>query len=284
MYILTFDIEEWFHLLDNASTKNEESWRRYEVRIHENTDRILQLLIDKKQSASFFCLGWIAEKYPEIIRKISQCGFEICSHTHMHQLSYEQTPLEFKNDVERSIKVLEDLTGQKVTTFRAPGFSISESNKNYLKLLTELGIENDCSIFPVNRAHGGYSSFGCAEPCIIDYEGKEIKEFPLNYYEIAGRKIVFSGGGYFRFIPYFLLKYFMKKSDYVMAYFHPRDFDIDQPIIQELSPLRKFKSYYGLGNAFDKLNSLITDYKFIDLHEAVYKIDWSKVKRISLHE
>jgi len=122
MNILTFDIEEWFHILDNKSTKTEIEWSNYESRIHQNMDTIYEILDSTNKTASFFVVGWMAEKYPEVIRKISEKGFEIGSHTHLHQLAYEQDRSTFFKDVEKSIKTIEDCTGKKVNAFRAPGF------------------------------------------------------------------------------------------------------------------------------------------------------------------
>ena len=129
MNILTFDIEEWFHILDNSSTKTINEWSNFESRIHVNMERLFLILEKADQKATFFCLGWIAETYPEIIRQIVDKGYEIGSHTRMHQLVYEQNPEEFRKDVDHSIKTLEDISGQKVKYFRAPGFSIREDNK-----------------------------------------------------------------------------------------------------------------------------------------------------------
>ena len=160
MKILTFDIEEWFHILDNDSTKTEKNWVNYESRIHQNMERIFDVLETTNTKASFFVLGWIAEKYPEIVRSISDKGYEIGSHTTMHQLVYQQDRNQFQTDVERSIKSLEDISGEKVKMFRAPGFSITEQNKWAFEVLYELGIEIDSSIFPAKRAHGGLPNYG----------------------------------------------------------------------------------------------------------------------------
>ena len=126
MNILTFDIEEWFHILDNDSTKTEKEWSNYESRIHQNMERIFSVLDSVNVRASFFVLGWIAEKYPEVVREISKRGYEIGSHTTLHQLVYEQNREDFFQDVNRSIKTLEDISGEKIRMFRAPGFSITE--------------------------------------------------------------------------------------------------------------------------------------------------------------
>jgi polysaccharide deacetylase family protein (PEP-CTERM system associated) len=278
MKILTFDIEEWFHILDNESTRNESDWQGFECRIYENMDRIHKVLDSKKQSATFFCLGWVARKYPEIIKEIDRRGYEIATHSDQHQLAYEQSKSEFEADLERSVKSLEDLTGKKVRAYRAPGFSLMQQNKWVFEILLKYGIEIDASVFPAERAHGGFPQFGQAEPCWIDIDGMMLKEFPINLYPVAGKHLIFSGGGYFRLFPYPFLKYMTKKSDYVMTYFHPRDFDEDQPVVPGLNAIRKFKSYHGIKNCMPKLEKLLDDYKFIDIKKADENTDWSKAK------
>lgn len=282
MNILTFDIEEWFHLLDNESTKNESSWNKYESRIHKNMDIIFDILKKNNVSATFFVLGWIAKKYPEIVKRISKNGFEIGSHTHTHQLIYNQTRLEFYNDLEWSIKSLEDLIGEKIISFRAPGFSIKDKNKWAFEVLYELGIRQDCSVFPAYRSHGGLPKCRFNKPFILKYNGATLKEFPINTKKLFNFPIIFSGGGYFRLLPFNIIKTFSNNSDYIMAYFHPRDFDSNQPIIKELSILKKFKSYVGLKNCKNKLEKWLNDEKFIDLSKAEKLIDWSSVPIVNI--
>ena len=227
-------------------------------------------------------LGWIAETYPEIVRQIVDQGYEIGSHTRMHQLVYEQKPEDFKKDVEYSIKTLEDISGYKVKYFRAPGFSIREDSKWAFEILAELGIEVDSSIFPGPRAHGGFPSYKSPGPSILKYKGIKIKEFPINYITLWGNSIIFSGGGYFRLFPYILIKFWTTNSDYVMTYLHPRDFDATQPVINDLSMLRKFKSYVGLRNSENKLQRWITNFEFIDMASAIQKIDWATVPEVDI--
>ena len=282
MNILTFDIEEWFHILDNNSTKNEKNWINYESRIHSNMDKIYEILDVTNSKASFFVLGWIAEKYPELIREICDRGHEIGSHTHLHQLVYEQDKNTFYQDVDRSIKTLEDISGKKIRMFRAPGFSITETNKWAFEVLYELGIEIDSSVFPAQRSHGGFAQYGAAEPSILKYNGVQLKEFPINAYNIFNKPLMFSGGGYFRLLPYNVIKSFTKKSSYVMSYFHPRDFDPTQPMIEDLSLQRKFKSYVGLKTSKRKLINLLDAYEFTDIATANDIVDWKKVRNIKL--
>jgi polysaccharide deacetylase family protein (PEP-CTERM system associated) len=280
MKILTFDIEEWFHILDNDATKTEADWEGFESRIHGNMDKIHGMLDDQK--ATFFCLGWVARKFPEVLMEIDRRGHEIATHSDLHQLAYEQNRQTFEQDLERSIKSIEDVIGKKVRAYRAPGFSLMAQNKWVFEVLMKNGIEIDASIFPAERSHGGFAQFGHAEPCWIDIDGMRMKEFPINLSSFAGKNLIFSGGGYFRLFPYPLLDALTKNSDYVMTYFHPRDFDAKQPMVPGLNFVRKFKSYYGLKGCLSKLDKLIKKHEFVDIRTAEASIDWEKAKVVKL--
>jgi polysaccharide deacetylase family protein (PEP-CTERM system associated) len=227
-------------------------------------------------------LGWIAETYPEVIREIVDRGYELGTHGTMHQLVYEQTPKEFAKDLEFSIKSLEDLSGQKVKYYRAPGFSVGKDNKWAFEIMVENGIEVDCSIFPAKRTHGGFPSYRQQVPSILKYNGVMLKEFPINCNSILGKPIIFTGGGYFRLFPYSLIKKWTHETDYIMSYFHPRDFDAQQPVIHELSLIRKYKSYMGLKNSNHKLEQWLTDFNFIDVGTAVEQVNWKFVPIVEI--
>ena len=282
MKILTFDIEEWFHLLDNNSTKSVKDWSNFESRIKLGMDLIFNIIDSAKVNATFFVVGWIAEKHPDIIKAISDLGFEVGSHTYLHQLAYEQDRQTFFNDVEKSIKILEDTTGNKVRSFRAPGFSITARNKWAFEVLHELGIEIDASVFPANRAHGGLSSYKEAKPSILKYNGIQLKEFPINIHNVFGKSLIFSGGGYFRLLPYQIIKSWTSNADYVMTYFHPRDFDHQQPVVPGLSLPRRFKSYVGLKQCQSKLEQWLKDFDCVDIETANQKINWDRVPIVNL--
>ncbi len=282
MRILTFDIEEWFHLLDNDSTRTALEWSSFECRIHGNVQRIVELLQRHGQKATFFCLGWVARNYPEVIRTLTDAGYEIGSHGDMHQLVYEQGPQAFRRDLQDSLRALEDVTGRKVRYYRAPGFSIRDKDLWAFEILAECGIELDCSIFPAHRAHGGFPSYGVPMPSLIRYRGAEIRELPISYARVFGRPVVFSGGGYFRLAPYSLVKNWTAGSEYLMSYLHPRDFDADQPRIGELSPARTFKAYVGLSGALAKLERWIGDFGFVDIGTAAAMVDWDSVPVVDL--
>lgn len=282
MNVLTFDIEEWFHLLDFDTTRSEQEWGKFEVRIYENVERILRLLDETDTKATFFIIGWVAKTYPDLVRRISE-KYQIGCHSMEHQLVWQQTRREFKDDVEKGIKVLEDITGKKVECYRAPGFSIHESEAWAFEVLYDLGIRYDCSVFPAPHSHGGMPSYPKDAPGIIEYNGLQMKEFPVSFKKVAGRHLVFSGGGYFRLFPYPLIKKWSYESgDYLLSYIHPRDLDAGQPMLRGLPPLRIFKSYVGLKGAENKLRKYITEFRFTDITEADSMIDWNKTIRINL--
>ena len=282
MNILTFDVEEWFHLLDNDSTRSEEQWKGFEVRIYQNMERIFRILEDTNTKATFFIIGWIAKTYPDIVKEIAS-KYQIGSHTMNHQLVWQQSADAFREDVSSSIKLLDDITGQTVEAFRAPGFSIRESEAWAFEILYDLGIRMDSSIFPAHHAHGGMPSYNSAMPSWIGYNGVRLKEFPIVYKKVLGKHIIFSGGGYFRLFPYSVLrKWTADNPDYVLSYVHPRDLDADQPLIKELSLFRRFKSYYGLCGAEGKLRRWLNEFRFVDLRTADRLIDWASVPVIEL--
>jgi polysaccharide deacetylase family protein (PEP-CTERM system associated) len=280
MNILTFDIEDWYNCDFITQDFN---WDNYEVRIYEGIDRILGELENRKLKGTFFCLGWIAEKHPDVIRSIHAQGHHIGCHSYQHELSFRFDREGFKQDTDKSKKLIEDLIGEPINSFRAPGFSISEKNVWALEVLSELGFEYDCSIFPAAHDYGGFASYGKAEPAVLQLpNGMLLKEFPINIQTVFGKDIVFSGGGFFRLFPYALIKHWAKQSPYIMTYFHTRDFDPGQPMIDSLPMMRKFKSYVGLKTSFAKFQKLLNDFEFISVKEADSLVDWQKARIIEL--
>ena len=280
MNILTFDIEDWYNCDFITPDLN---WDKYEVRIYKGVAQILEELDIRRIKATFFCLGWIAEKHPDIIRWIHSHGHHIGCHSYQHELSFRFNWEEFRQDTEKAKKLIEDLIGESINAFRAPGFSITERNIWSLEVLTELGFEYDCSIFPAIHDYGGFISYGKSEPAILKLSnGSQIKEFPINIKQTWGKKIVFSGGGYFRLYPYYLIKNWALDTPYLMTYFHTRDFDPDQPRIDSLPTIRKFKSYVGLSTAFTKFQNLLSDFEFVSVKEANELVDWKSARVIDL--
>jgi len=280
MNILTFDIEDWYNCDFITQDFN---WDKFEVRIYENLYRILEELEKRNIKGTFFCLGWIAENHPDVVKAIAREGHQLGCHSYQHELSYRFDRSGFLKDTEKSKKLIEDLIGQPINAFRAPGFSISENNIWALEVLTELGFEYDCSIFPAKHDYGGFVNYGKVEPVtLLLPNGASLKEFPINIIKVFGNNVVFSGGGFFRFFPYTLIRHWAKKSPYMMTYFHPRDFDPGQPMVQTLPFMRKFKSYVGLSTSFSKFQRLLDDFEFVDIRKADELIDWERTRMIKL--
>jgi polysaccharide deacetylase family protein (PEP-CTERM system associated) len=283
MNVLTIDVEDWFHILDLGTTREESAWGSYESRIDGNVGAILDVLARKRVRATFFCLGWVARKHPHVVKRIFEAGHEIACHSDSHQLVYEQSREAFGDDLRMALSSIENTIGKKVRAYRAPGFSITKDQTWAFEALLENGIEIDCSVFPATRGHGGFPEFQSSGPCRIWLSGRSLKEFPINTWSVLGRRLIFSGGGYFRLLPYWLLQRLWRRADYVMTYFHPRDFDPSQPLVQGLPFVRRFKSYYGLSFAMSKFERLLDEFQFVDLRSADRLVDWMSVPEIQLH-
>jgi len=280
MNILTFDIEDWYNC-DFIS--HDYDWDKYEVRIYEGVNRILEALESHQVKGTFFCLGWLAENHPEVIRSIHKAGHQVGAHSYQHCLATEQDKKTFYADTERTKKGLEDVIGAEVNAYRAPGFSVTQNNLWVLDQIYELGFRYDCSIFPAAHDYGGFPDFGHSAPSLLSLaNGGVLKEFPINFAQVAGKNLVFSGGGFFRLFPYFLIKKWSKEADYLMSYFHPRDFDPGQPVMEDLPRLRKFKSYVGLKTSYNKLLKYLNDFEFVNLLEADALVNWEDAKSIDI--
>lgn len=269
MNILSIDLEEWYTY--ELFKKGPRSY--YEPHLNYYLDLVLDRFEQNNIKATFYCLGIIARSHPEIINKIVSKGHEIGCHSDVHSFIGRMSPLEFENDTKKAIGSLEDVVGEKIVHYRAPAFSISEKTSWALEILINQGIQYDSSIFPSNRSFGGFPSFSESKPTIIETKSGSIKELPMNYANFAGNRIMFTGGGYFRLLPYPLIKKMMNESDYNMSYFHLRDFDEHQ---KKVYNLRYLKSYYGIKGAFAKFEKYTQDFKFISVGDAVEQIDWEK--------
>jgi polysaccharide deacetylase family protein (PEP-CTERM system associated) len=274
MNILTFDIEDWYNLDFISGNLN---WDKYEVRIYQTVGKILEELSKRNLTATFFCLGWLAENHPNIIKEINSCGHHIGCHSYQHQLLSNFTREQFKLDTIKAKELIENVIGKEVTAYRAPGFSITKNNLWALEILVDLGFSYDCSIFSGRHDYGGFQGYSYAQPSILKLPNGTLKEFPINIKKIAGMDIVFSGGGYFRILPYFLIKKWSNDSQYLMTYFHPRDFDHEQPVFEGLPLSRRFKSYVGIKGAFEKFQTYLNDFDFVSILEADNHIVWEEL-------
>jgi len=292
MNILTFDTEEWFlekFYLGDRSDK----YPIYDYYFKS----ILDLLDERKIKATFFCVGGLATHYPEVVRAIADKGHEVGCHSNTHLWLSTFNRNELKEDTMTAIKSLEDVSGQKVVSYRAPAFSIGENNKWALEVLAECGIERDASIYPAVRDFGGFSSFPTDGPCIVKVGDATLKEFPICLTSFVGKQLAYSGGGFFRFFPLSFVKSTMRSNDYNMAYFHIGDV-MHKPLVLRSKEfyesyykepgtfknrfVRMMKTSFGTRYAFDKMCKLIKSFDFVNLEEANNNIDWNNTKTISL--
>jgi polysaccharide deacetylase family protein (PEP-CTERM system associated) len=272
MHVLTFDVEDWFHVLDNDATGSPSAWPLLESRVERNTLRILDELGVRGIRATFFCLGWIAEHHPALVRRIAAEGHEVGTHSYAHLPVCEACRDAFEPDLRRSLHLLEDLIGRRVTCYRAPGGTLSLHHAWAIDTLIAQGIEVDCSIPRARLGGRGHGPVG--GPATIASHGGCLRELPLGGERAFGVDFRCSSSGYFRLSPYAVVQWQLRQGRYVMSYFHPRDFDPDQPTVEGLSLLRRLKARVGLRSAFVRFRSLLDEFEFVNVREAVGQIDW----------
>ena len=277
-HIITFDIEDWYNHDDYS---RDFKWEKHEVRIYEDTEKILSALADRNMKGTFFCVGWIAEHHPKVIKDIAAAGHHLGCHAYQHELASRFTPEEFKADTYKAKCLIEDVSGCEVNAFRVPSFSITTKNLWAFDVLADLGFQFDSSVFPSNHEFGGIPSYP-AKPTILRTHKGDLKEFPICLGQLLGREIVYSGGGYFRVMPYYLLKKWTNQDPYVLSYFHPSDFDPGQPNMPQLSKMRQFKNRVGLKGAYEKFKKYISEFDFVDIETASCVMDWKKVEVVDI--
>ena len=259
------DTEEWFHVCAvETPYADPATWNAAPSRVEHDTDVILQLLADAGAKGTFPTLGWVAERHPRLVRRIADQGHEVGCHGYHHHLVYEQTPQAFRAEIDRAKKLLEDVSGQQVVTFRAPGFSITREAFWAYPILADLGFRYDTSIVPAARTHGGVRDFS-RDACTLATENGTLTLYPVSVMRFAGRTIPFSGGGYLRLFPDALLDAGFvqnhREGRPVMAYIHPREIDTEQPRM-DMPWLRGFQYYVGLADCERKLRRMLARYAF----------------------
>lgn len=286
MNILTFDIEEWFLEFRGAN-------RAFQ---YDKLDYTLKKLLDDLDSvdikATFFCVGQLAKLFPSVVRLISNHGHEVGCHSNIHTWLNKMDEQTLRADTMDALKALEDVLGEKVVSYRAPAFSVTENNKWAVNVLADCGIENDASIFPTTRDFGGFPSFPKDVPCTITYQGSSLKEYPIGLASFLGKQIAYSGGGYFRLLPYWFVSNSINKRNYNICYFHLADLIKEEqkmmskekyeayfkePGTLKKRSIRYIKSNIGMGNIYNKLNRLINEFEFINIRQADGMIEWNNI-------
>lgn len=261
---LSIDLEDWFCAY-NLRIKTED-WGQRELRVVENTRRILDLLAKHDTPATFFVLGWIAERVPDLIREVEQQGHEIATHGYSHTVLTEMTPEVFETDLTRALQVTKACVSQEILGFRAPSFSITSKTLWALDILAKHGLKYDSSIFPLSY----HPDYGIPDASLSIHQIGAMTEVPLSCAEVLGKKIPCSGGGYFRVFPYPLTTFLMRRCHRegrpVIFYLHPWEVDPGQPRMN--MPLsKKFRHYFNLDKTMDRLDQLLTEFEFVPIKE-----------------
>jgi polysaccharide deacetylase family protein (PEP-CTERM system associated) len=268
----TIDLEEYFQVSKFEQTIPRNKWDDCPARVRSNTIRILELLDEFSCKATFFTVGWVAERYPDLIREIAKAGHEIACHSYWHRIVYHLTPVEFRADIRKAKVVLEDLAGNAVVSFRAPTYSIIKKSEWAWDILIEEGFHVDSSVFPVHHRRYGNPVANRFLHKIRRASGTLI-EFPLSTVRIAGTNFPIVAGGYLRFFPYAFTKYGIKKLNEVekkpaILAFHPWELDPYQPL-PRVSALRRFRHCVNLNTMEKKLRQALKDFKFGTVQEVL---------------
>lgn len=269
---LTIDVEDYFQVSAFAPYIKRTAWDSIECRVEKNIDKIIKLLKEKNIKATFFTLGWIAERFPSMLKRILAEGHELASHGYGHARVNDLTKEEFYQDVSRAKGILEDIGGEKILGYRAPSFSIGIKNLWALEILLKTGHSYSSSIYPVKHDHYGSPS----APRFLYKSYKDLIEIPPTTVRFFERNIPASGGGYFRLCPYALSKWLLQhvnnqEKRSAVFYFHPWEIDADQPRIQGLDIKSKFRHYINIGMTEKKLNRLLQDFKWDRMDQVFIK-------------
>lgn len=269
---LTIDVEDYFHVTAFETVVNRHDWPMYPSRVQDNTRRILDLLDEYSLKGTFFVLGWVAARFPAVVRAIAHRGHEVACHGYGHERILAQSPDAFRQDLRRAKAVLEDLVGQPMLGYRAPSYSVTEQSLWALDVLIEEGFVYDSSIFPIY--HDNYGIPGAERfPHVIHRPGGRIREFPLTTFPIRvlGREIAapIAGGGYLRLFPVRFIHHAMRRINVhdgqpVVLYFHPWELDPDQPRIRAGLKSR-FRHYINLDLTEEKLRFLFDRLHFVPM-------------------
>jgi polysaccharide deacetylase family protein (PEP-CTERM system associated) len=270
---LTIDVEDYYHVSGFESIIRFEDWYRYESRVEQNTQRLLDLLDAYRTKATFFVLGWVAERHPYLVRTIQARGHEVASHGYAHRRIYTQTPEEFRRETRRAIRILEDASGQRVFGYRAASYSITEASFWALEILEEEGFAYDSSIFPIHHDRYGIPAYQRFCHILNAHGATKLIEFPISTLRLAGVNLPIAGGGYLRLFPYSFIRWGLrrinaKERQPVLVYLHPWEIDPEQPRVQA-DALSRFRQYVNLEKVEGRLIRLLQDFRFGTMAEVL---------------
>ena len=261
---LTIDVEDYFQVSALAPYIPRSEWEARECRVEANVERILRMLEDYGSRATFFTLGWVAERYPQLIRRIVDKGHELASHGFAHKRASEQTPEAFFSDIQLAKIVLEDISGVEVRGYRAPSFSIGPGNLWAFECIERAGYRYSSSIYPIHHDHYGMPD---APRFTHDVGNKGLIEVPVTTMRLFGRNWPAGGGGYFRLMPYSMSRWLLRRVNRVdrqpaIFYFHPWEIDAEHPRVSGIDAKTRFRHYLNLDRMEGRLRKLLFDFEW----------------------
>jgi polysaccharide deacetylase family protein (PEP-CTERM system associated) len=276
---MTVDVEDYFHVSAFASVIAPAQWDQYESRVGRNTSRLLDLFEERGINSTFFVLGWVAARYPQLVRDIAARGHEIACHGWSHQLVFRQSPAEFRDETAKAKAVLEDIVQRPVFGYRAASYSITSKSLWALDTLAELGFRYDSSIFPVRHDRYGIPGARREPHRIKTAAGNELIEFPLSTATVGGLTLPVGGGGYFRLFPYALTRFGLRCINHgerrpFIFYLHPWEVDPAQPRIRA-SMLSRLRHYTHLDRCEHRLRKLTNEFSFGTVREVLNNLGFS---------
>lgn len=281
--IMTFDIEEWYH--SNLDGNDPRLWDSYESRVVAPTLRFVEHLNETGNTGTFFILGKVAERFPEMVKAIQASGHEVASHSYDHQLVYEQSRAEFAADLEKSLQILEGITGEKILGFRAPSWSIGDKTPWVWEVMRANGLEYDASLYPFATFLYGSNSSPRFHHMIDVHGYDKIHEVPPSVVEVFGKRIPFCGGFFLRVLPYSFIKWSVnrinkKEGQTAVLYLHPWEIDVDIPRLK-LSAKERFIKYANISQAEWKLRKLLEEFRFVSVREYLAHVKKQKLETVS---
>jgi polysaccharide deacetylase family protein (PEP-CTERM system associated) len=260
---LTIDVEDYFQVSALAPYIPREQWDSRECRVERNVERILLMLDEGQTRATFFTLGWVAERYPQLVRRIVAGGHELASHGYGHQRASDLSEAEFSADISSAKKLLEDISGEEVKGYRAPSFSIGEANLWAFDCLARAGYRYSSSIYPIRHDHYGMPN----APRFAHHVRDGLLELPVTTLRYFDRNWPASGGGYFRLLPYALSRWLLRKVNQrdqqpAIFYFHPWEIDAEQPRVAGISTKTRFRHYVNLQYTEARIRRLLGDFSW----------------------
>jgi polysaccharide deacetylase family protein (PEP-CTERM system associated) len=265
MNAMTIDVEDYFHVSVFDGVVPRAYWETLESRVCRNTDRLLDIFDESGTTATFFVLGWVAERFPDLVARIAARGHEVASHGYGHRLVYDQTPQAFREDVRRAKAVVEDAAGAQVRGYRAPSYSITPRSLWALDVLIEEGYSYDSSIFPIRHDRYGIP-LSPRHPYVLQRSGGSLVEAPASTTSVGPLNLPIAGGGYFRILPYTWTRWGIGRVNRLegcpaIFYLHPWEIDPAQPRLRA-GLLSRFRHYRNLGCTEDRLRQLMADFRF----------------------